>query len=30
LGDIETGSAVVDTEGSAGFGKGAVVAVLTQ
>ena len=30
LGDIETGSAVVDTEGTAGFGKGAVVAVLTQ
>ncbi|SDS84108.1 levanbiose-producing levanase [Pseudarthrobacter equi] len=30
LGDIETGSAVVDTEGTAGFGKGAVIAVLTQ
>jgi levanase len=30
LGDIETGSAVVDSEGTAGFGKGAVVAVLTQ
>jgi levanase len=30
LGDIETGSAVVDTEGTAGFGKGAVVAILTQ
>jgi levanase len=30
LGDIETGTAVVDTEGTAGFGKGAVVAVLTQ
>ncbi|HJW00133.1 MAG TPA: glycoside hydrolase family 32 protein [Arthrobacter sp.] len=30
LGDIETGTAVVDTEGSAGFGKGAVIAVLTQ
>jgi levanbiose-producing levanase len=30
LGDIETGSAVVDTDGTAGFGKGAVVAILTQ
>ncbi|MFF2346525.1 glycoside hydrolase family 32 protein [Pseudarthrobacter sp. NPDC058119] len=30
LGDIETGSAVVDTEGTAGLGKGAVIAVLTQ
>jgi levanbiose-producing levanase len=30
LGDIETGSAVVDYENSAGFGKGAVVAVMTQ
>ncbi|KAL5371419.1 hypothetical protein DPSP01_014274 [Paraphaeosphaeria sporulosa] len=30
LGDIETGSAVVDTANSAGFGQGAVVAVLTQ
>lgn len=30
LGDIETGSAVVDTDGTAGFGKGAVIAVLTQ
>ncbi|WP_455836643.1 glycoside hydrolase family 32 protein [Pseudarthrobacter siccitolerans] len=30
LGDIETGSVVVDTEGTAGFGKGAVVAILTQ
>ncbi|WP_258804774.1 glycoside hydrolase family 32 protein [Pseudarthrobacter sp. NS4] len=30
LGDIETGSAVVDTEGTAGFGRGAVIAVLTQ
>ncbi|MDQ0729551.1 glycoside hydrolase family 32 protein [Arthrobacter sp. B1I2] len=30
LGDVETGSAVVDTEGTAGFGKGAVIAVLTQ
>lgn len=30
LGDIETGSAVVDYENTAGFGKGAVVAVLTQ
>lgn len=30
LGDIETGTAVVDTDGTAGFGKGAVIAVLTQ
>ncbi|NUT72552.1 glycoside hydrolase family 32 protein [Pseudarthrobacter sp. C4D7] len=30
LGDIETGSAVVDAEGTAGFGKGTVIAVLTQ
>ncbi|MCY1675976.1 glycoside hydrolase family 32 protein [Pseudarthrobacter sp. SL88] len=30
LGDIETGSAVVDAEGTAGFGRGAVIAVLTQ
>lgn len=30
LGDIETGSAVVDTENTAGFGAGAVVAVMTQ
>ncbi|MDQ0681002.1 levanase [Arthrobacter pascens] len=30
LGDIETGSAVVDDENTAGFGKGAVIAVLTQ
>lgn len=30
LGDIETGTAVVDAEGTAGFGKGAVIAVLTQ
>lgn len=30
LGDVETGSAVVDAEGTAGFGKGAVIAVLTQ
>lgn len=30
LGDIETGSAVVDYENTAGFGKGAVIAVLTQ
>ncbi len=30
LGDIETGSAVVDTDNSAGFGKGAVVAIMTQ
>ncbi|MHC6594191.1 glycoside hydrolase family 32 protein [Arthrobacter sp. C152] len=30
LGDIETGSAMVDADGTAGFGKGAVIAVLTQ
>jgi levanase len=30
LGDIETGSAVVDTFNSAGFGRDAVVALLTQ
>jgi levanase len=30
LGDIETGSAVVDTGNTAGFGAGAVVAVMTQ
>ena len=30
LGDIETGSAVVDHDDTAGFGKGAVVAVMTQ
>ncbi|KAH7187387.1 glycosyl hydrolase [Fusarium oxysporum] len=30
LGDIETGSAVVDTENTAGFGKNTVVAMLTQ
>ncbi|WP_312677577.1 glycoside hydrolase family 32 protein [Microbacterium sp.] len=30
LGDILTGSAVVDTTGSAGFGAGAVVALVTQ
>ena len=30
LGDIETGSAVVDNDNSAGFGKGAVIAVMTQ
>ncbi|KAK8048026.1 hypothetical protein PG996_016090 [Apiospora saccharicola] len=30
LGDVETGSAVVDTTNSAGFGQDAVVAVLTQ
>ena len=30
LGDIETGSSVIDTANSAGFGENAVVAVLTQ
>ena len=30
LGDILTGSAVVDTEGTAGFGEDAVVAIVTQ
>lgn len=30
LGDIETGSAVVDTHNSAGFGRNAVVTILTQ
>ncbi|EXK89460.1 hypothetical protein FOQG_07559 [Fusarium oxysporum f. sp. raphani 54005] len=30
LGDIETGSAVVDSENTTGFGKNAVVAILTQ
>ena len=30
LGDIETGSTVVDHHNSAGFGKGAVIAVMTQ
>jgi len=30
LGDIETGSTVIDTENTAGFGAGAVIAVLTQ
>ncbi|MDQ1056990.1 levanase [Arthrobacter globiformis] len=30
LGDIETGSAVVDRDNTAGFGKDAVVAILTQ
>jgi len=30
LGDIETGSAVIDTGNTAGFGAGAVVAVMTQ
>ena len=30
LGDIETGSTVIDTDNTAGFGAGAVIAVLTQ
>ncbi|WP_282837925.1 glycoside hydrolase family 32 protein, partial [Microbacterium flavum] len=30
LGDILTGSAVVDETGSAGFGKGAIIAIVTQ
>jgi levanbiose-producing levanase len=30
LGDIWTGTAVVDTEGTAGFGAGAVIALVTQ
>lgn len=30
LGDIQTGSAVVDHDGTAGFGRGAVVALVTQ
>lgn len=30
LGDIETGSAVVDTENTAGFGRDAVIAIMTQ
>ena len=30
LGDIETGSAVVDTANTAGFGAGAVIAIMTQ
>lgn len=30
LGDIETGSSVIDTANSAGFGQGAVVTLLTQ
>lgn len=30
LGDIETGSAVIDTKNTAGFGVGAVIAVMTQ
>lgn len=30
LGDIETGSALVDQDNTAGFGKGAVIAILTQ
>jgi levanase len=30
LGDIETGSAVIDTENTAGFGAGAVIAIMTQ
>jgi len=30
LGDIETGSAVIDTENTAGFGRNAVIALATQ
>ncbi|WP_051103961.1 glycoside hydrolase family 32 protein [Marinobacterium rhizophilum] len=30
LGDIETGSAVIDTNNTAGFGAGAVIAIMTQ
>ncbi|WP_320153756.1 glycoside hydrolase family 32 protein [uncultured Tolumonas sp.] len=30
LGDIETGSAVIDSKNTAGFGAGSVIAVLTQ
>lgn len=30
LGDIETGSAVIDTQNTAGFGTGAVIAIMTQ
>src|SRR4051812_48265135 len=30
LGDIETGSAVIDTENTAGFGQNAVIALATQ
>ncbi|GAA3031748.1 glycoside hydrolase family 32 protein [Microbacterium dextranolyticum] len=30
LGDILTGSAVIDAEGTAGFGRGAVIALVTQ
>ncbi|WP_024871742.1 glycoside hydrolase family 32 protein [Tolumonas lignilytica] len=30
LGDIETGSAVIDTKNTAGFGAGAVIAIMTQ
>ena len=30
LGDIETGSVVIDTENTAGFGAGAVIAIMTQ
>lgn len=30
LGDIQTGSAVIDVDGTAGFGRGAVIALVTQ